>query len=159
MEKFTDYSKLIKVDMNGIVNKIMSIPEVKAELIRYNQLQLEQGIDSQDKRIQTLLAKEQGENLVYSLFTYGQKVQKGQDAQHVTLKDTGEFWQSMNVKVNENDVEILADFDKPDGNIMENFEAGMYDFLGLTPENLESFAIWVFQEYLEKELKSQLGLS
>lgn len=157
MEKFSDFSKILSVDIYQLISRLMSIDEVQKALIRYNQEQLQQGIDAKEQRIITISAEEQNENLVYSLFTYGQKVKKGQDAQHVTLEDTGAFYDSMSVKASENETEITANFEKPDGNILDNFDK-KFDFLGLTNESLESFATWVLQDYLEQELRKELGI-
>ena len=157
MEKFSDLSNILSVDIYQLISRLMSIDEVQNELIRYNQEQLQQGIDALGKIIKTIEAEDQNENLVYSLFTYGQKVKKGQDAQHVTLEDTGAFYDSMSVKSSENETEIIANFEKPDGNIMDNFDSS-FDFLGLTPESLESFTTWVLLDYLYSELKKELEI-
>jgi hypothetical protein len=125
----------------------MEIPDVQKELIEYNQSQLQDGIDSQGKRIRTISASEQGNGQVYSLFTIAEKAKKGQDFSNVTLYDTGEFYNSMKIENTGNETKFLADFDKPDGNIYDNFEIGKYDFLGLTNENLDSFLWFVFVDY------------
>lgn len=155
---FSDYKPVFNVEMNDIINLIMKNEEVQKSIIEYNQQQLQEGIDSQGQRIRTIAAEEQGNGQVYSLYTINMKAEKGQDYGNVTLKDTGEFYRSMHVKVNRTDNEVLADFDKPDGNIMDNFNSGMYDFLGLTDENLKGFATWIISDYLGLELRKQFGL-
>jgi len=87
MEWFTEFKTLNSIDLDGLIEKTMSIPEVQKELIEYNQSQLQDGIDSQGKRIRTIAAEEQGNGQVYSLFTIAQKAEKGQDFSNVTLFD------------------------------------------------------------------------
>lgn len=159
IRSFADYKPVFDVKINDIINTIMKYEEVQKTIIDYNQEQLQKGIDSKGQRIRTIAAEEQGNGQVYSLYTINMKAEKGQDYGNVTLYDTGEFYRSMHVKVNKTNNEVLADFDKPDGNIMDNFNTGMYDFLGLTDENLQGFATWIISDYLGLELKKQFGLS
>jgi hypothetical protein len=147
MEWFTPFKTSNDVDLDRLIQKTMEIPDVQKELIEYNQSQLQEGIDSQGKRIRTISAEEQGNGQVYSLFTIAEKAKKGQDFGNVTLYDTGEFYNSMQIKAESNETKFLADFDKPDGNIYDNFEISKYDFLGLTNENLDSFLWFVFIDY------------
>ena len=159
MESFADYKPIFDINMNDVIKVIMSYDEVKKSIIDYNQSQLQAGIDSQGKRIITTSAKDQRLGNVYSTYTIRIKAQKGQDTENVTLEDTGDFYNSMLVKISDDHVEVIADFDKPDGNIYDNFDIGKFDFLGLTNENLEGFATWVIQDYLELELRKRLHFS
>jgi len=158
MKSFSEYIPIFQINMNDVISTIMNNDEVKQSIIDYNQEQLQSGIDSLGQRIQTIAASEQDTNQVYSLYTIQMRASKGLQTGNVDLKDTGEFYNSMNVKVNENNVEVLADFDKPDGNIMDNFD-NKYDFLGLTKENLKGFGIWVVSDFLGLELKKRLKIS
>jgi len=54
------------------------------------------------------------------------------------------MYDSMKVKTSLKETTIIADFDKPDGDINNNFEIGKYDFLGVTDDNLDSFLWYVF---------------
>jgi hypothetical protein len=146
MEWFVPFKTSTDVDLNSLIKKTMEIPAVQKELIEYNQSQLKDGIDSQGKKIRTIAAAEQGNGQVYSLFTIAEKAKKGQDFSNVTLYDTGEFYNSMKIDVGNDETKFLADFDKPDGNIHDNFDS-QYDFLGLTNENLDSFLWFVFVDY------------
>lgn len=58
----------------------------------------------------------------YSPYTVKQKKKYGQDFVHVTLEDTGDFYNSIKINFTEKGFEIAADFDKPDGKMYENFE-------------------------------------
>jgi hypothetical protein len=74
--------------------------DVQDEIIRINtedQLE-EEGIDS--------LGRKLGD---YAPSTIAYKRRKGQRYDHVTLKDTGDFYNSFNVKVNVNEIIIDAD--------------------------------------------------
>jgi hypothetical protein len=159
MDKFADYKPIFDINMNDVIKVIMSYEEVKKSIIEYNQSQLQEGLDSHDKRIVTTSAKNQGMGEVYSSYTIKIKSRRGQDTENVTLEDSGDFYNSMLVKISDDNVEVIADFNKPDGNINDNFNAGEFDFLGLTDDNLEGFATWVLQDYLELELRKRLHLS
>lgn len=159
MSSFLDYIPLFQLDMNDIVRKIMQIEEVQKAIIEYNQSQLQQGIDSEGKRIRTIAAEEQGGSQVYSLYTIREKAEKGQDFGNVTLEDTGATYKSMRVKVNDSNVEVLANMNIHGESILDNFEIGKYEFFGLTDENKKGFAIWIFSEHLERELKLHFKLS
>ncbi|MGV8130695.1 MAG: hypothetical protein ACP5N7_01170, partial [Candidatus Pacearchaeota archaeon] len=65
-----------------------------------------------------------------------------------------ELWKSFDVKVTNENTEIIADLNKPDGNIMDNFES-RFDFLGLTDENLEGFTWHYLFDILAEKLESQ----
>ena len=147
MEWFVPFKTSNDVDLLSLVKKTMEIPAVQKELIEYNQDQLQAGIDSKGERIRTIAAEEQGNGQVYSLYTIAKKSEKGHDFHHVTLEETGEFYRSMSIEATESETKFLADFDKPDGNILDNFDIGRYEFLGVTNENLESFIWFVFVDY------------
>jgi hypothetical protein len=156
MQWFEPFKTSNDVDMMLLIQKTMEIPEVQKELIVYNQSQLQEGIDSQGKTIRTIAAEEQGNGQVYSQFTISQKAEKGQDFSNVTLQDTGEFYDSMKIEALESETRFLADFDKPDGNIYDNFNIGEFDFLGLTNDNLDAF-IWLdFLKYFLPLYASEL---
>ena len=53
---------------------------------------------------------------------------------HITLNDTGAFWDSWRVQVNEAFIDIDANPLKDDTNLFDEYGI---DILGLTPENLE----------------------
>lgn len=143
MEWFTPFKTSQDVDMMRLIKMTMDIPEVQKELIEYTQSQLQEGIDSEGKRIRTIAAEEQGNGQVYSRYTISKKAEKGQDFQHVTLYDTGDFYNSMKIEATENETKFLADF----RNIMDNFNEGEYEFLGVTNDNLDSFIWFVFIDY------------
>lgn len=158
VNKFSDYSRVFDVKMNDLINTVMKIKDVQDSLIEINQNeQLQKGIDSKGQRIETLIATKQNNGTPYARYTVKKRTEKGLQVKNVDLKDTGDTYESFDVKVNNDSSEIIANFEKLDGNIMENFDT-KYEFLGLTKQNLEGFTTWVFLDYLNLELRKQLGL-
>lgn len=89
----------------------------------------------------------------YSNITKAIKIQKGQRYDHVTLKDTGSFYDSFAVIVDKNGFTIVADdvafYDRP------LTEVYGLEILGLTDENekwLAEFIIDKYQEYAWNKL-------
>lgn len=93
----------------------------------YDQL-YDKGIDS--------LGKSLGE---YSIVTiegtknFKGKIEKGQPYDHITLNDTGEFYESFRVKLVGSDIIISAQTVKEDTDLLKQWP----DILGLTDENLQ----------------------
>ena len=150
-ESFADYKRVFDIDVNLQIYAILLRPEIQQEIIEYNQSQLKEGIDSNEEKIVTISAEEQRLGNVYSLYTIASRNEKGLQTKVVDLKDTGSFYKSFYVKISQNSFEIIANFDKPDGNIMDNFD-NSYEFLGLTDNNLESFVWLVLYRELERTL-------
>jgi hypothetical protein len=157
--KFADYKKVLSLDMNRVINHVLKYQDVKDYAIYLNQeRQLNDGLDAKGQWIETISSNEQGGSYPYSKYTVQLKQDKGQQYDAVNLKDTGDFWQSMNVKVNEDSFEILAEFTKGGDDIRNNF-ALKYDFLGLMPESLDEFGTWLLQNYLKDYIRESLKLS
>lgn len=100
--------------------------KVLDEIIRLNtEDQLEEdGIDS--------LGRDLGD---YSPYTKILKKLKGQRTDHITLKDTGDFYESFVAVVNNSEIIIDADGIKDDGTDL--FRQYGNDIAGLTDENLQ----------------------
>ena len=164
MARFSDYIPIFQINMYDIISLIMKNKAVQQSIIDYNQEQLSQGVDANNKVIFTALSKEQNFGYVYAKNTifgtpqYAGKIHKSQPWHVVTLKDTGKFYKTFNVKVNSDSVEVLADFNKDGESILDNFDDD-FDFLGLIDENKTGFVIWVLSDYLELELKRHFKLS
>lgn len=114
------------------------------EIIRLNtedQLE-EEGIDSDDNSL--------GE---YSLTTKAFKIEKGDRHDHVTLKDTGAFYDSFIIEVDKTGFWIIADdvafYDRPLTDVY-----GL-EILGLTKENTEWLGAFI-QEKIQLYVKQQL---
>jgi hypothetical protein len=120
--------------------------DVQDEIIRINtedQLE-EEGIDS--------LGRKLGD---YAPSTIAYKRRKGQRYDHVTLKDTGDFYNSFNVKVNVNEIIIDADdsskYNKP------LFEVWGVDVLGLTDDNMNYIKEMILENYIKFVLNELLS--
>jgi len=158
MDSFADYKPLLEIDIPELIFECLNTDEVKDAIIILNQdEQLKKGIDSLEQRIETIASQEENSGFPYSRFTVSERTNKGLQVQNVDLKDTGDFYNSFDVKVTTENTEVLADFDKPDGNILDNFDSS-YDFLGL---NIESVAQLVYETILprlEKMLLEKLNV-
>jgi hypothetical protein len=112
--------------------------QVLDEIIRLNtehQLE-EQGIDS--------IGRELGD---YSPYTMIIKRLKGQRTDHITLKDTGEFYDSFTATVNNTEIILGADGLKDDGTDL--FREYGAEVLGLTEENIQYIIEDVKQGYID----------
>jgi hypothetical protein len=150
--KFADFK--IKANIPKMI--AVSIEATKGEIIKYNQDdQLQSGIDSRGEKIETLRSKEQNSGLPYALFTVQQRAKRGLQVDKVDLKFNGDFYKTFKVKVTDKQTEVMADFNKEDGDIRDNFDSS-FDFLGLTDDNLEGYT-WqdlfpVFAKNLQKSI-------
>ncbi len=116
---------IIALNENQIINEILSNKEFQQFIIDLNtegQL-FEKGIDS--------LGASLGD---YTDFTKAVKRIKGQRLDHITLEDTGDFYKSFAIKVQNGGFLITADGQKEDTNLLEEYGK---EVLGLTDENLQ----------------------
>jgi hypothetical protein len=83
----------------------------------------------------------------YTPFSVRMKQEKGQRYDHITLKDTGAFYESFQIRVDNNGLTIIADdtslYDAP---LTDRF--GL-DVLGLTDENKKLLAEYLKVNYYE----------
>lgn len=150
-DSFADYKIVFTVDISKLIYQILLKKDIQQEIIEYNQSQLQEGEDANQKKIITIAADEQSLGNVYSLYTIALRNESGLQTNVVDLKDTGAFYRSFKVKISRDSFEIIANYSKPDGDIRDNFDSN-YEFLGLTQDNLESFVWLVLYRELEKEL-------
>lgn len=94
----------------------------------------------------------------YSPYTEWVKTIAGQKTSNVTLKDTGEFYDSIITMANKFEFIIDANFEKDDGHIQRNFTkmfSGSESFeesvLSLTSQELLDIIIEAFFDYFNKE--------
>jgi hypothetical protein len=137
---FTRIDKLLDalIDANSDKMWFFAIDkDVQNEIIRMNtEDQLEEdGIDS--------LGRSLGP---YSPLTIMYKKMKGQRYDHVTLKDTGEFYNSWNVTVTVNEIGFDANDQKDDTAL---FEVYGVDVLGLTDENMQYLKEMIVENYIK----------
>jgi hypothetical protein len=88
----------------------------------------------------------------YSPYTKQIKASKGQRIDHITLKDTGEFYKSFKVTPNKKGFRITANPIKEDSNLFQDFGV---DIVGLTKENvfkLLDFIEPMFSKEFERRL-------
>lgn len=82
----------------------------------------------------------------YTPLTVEIKKEKGQRFDHVTLKDTGQFYESFKVTaIKSGDLVIEADAQKEDNNLIDKYGE---DVLGLTEESLDRFREMVYEELI-----------
>lgn len=122
--------RLTNVTSGELLSDALKEPLIESQIIDLNQKQLfEQGIESDGTPT--------GE---YSLKTINYKISEGQPTDHITLKDTGDFYDSMKVEVSDDKAVITGDMQKPD----RNLEDGWPKALGLTEDSLNEIKpdIW-----------------
>lgn len=90
----------------------------------------------------------------YSDVTIELKKEKGQRIDHVTLKDTGDFYMSEEVKATELGFEFEADPIKDDTNLFDEWGE---EVLGLIPENLQIVIHKMINRYIEETLRIIYG--
>jgi len=94
----------------------------------------------------------------YRPFTISEKQRKGQRFDHVTLKDTGEFYKSFVVSlVGSNDFLIEANTIKESGDLMDKYGA---DILGLSDDSLSKLrdeAKRIIIPIIQKEILSNVA--
>jgi hypothetical protein len=152
-----DFERLLgnlnKLDLNDIFLAMWRRNDVQDYIIELNtegedtsQL-YELGVDSKGKSL--------GDSSPfggYSPFTKQIKASKGQRIDHITLKDTGEFYKSFKVIPNKKGFRITANPNKEDSNLFQDFGV---DIVGLTKENvfkLLDFIEPMFSKEFEKRL-------
>lgn len=118
--------------------------EVQEEIIRINtEEQLyEDGVDSLG------LPLDSGKGyLGYSTFTINEKKANGQRYDHVTLKDSGDFYDSFTVRVTNDgwtqDADDSSKYDEP------LFEVWGIDVLGITDENMKYIKEMIIENYIK----------
>lgn len=135
------YAKRVSQLKEDVVFKIIfSRDQIKEEIIYLNtQAQLfDKGINSRGERLDDL------RGFGYSDITKQIKSQKGQPTNRITLKDTGDFYESFRVRVKVGEIIIDANPIKDDTNLFEEFGN---DVLGLTDESIEKLKPLIIENY------------
>lgn len=152
-----DIKKIFDIDIPEMIVECLNEDESKQAIISMNQEQLQQGVDSNEKRIETIASQEQNSGYPYSINTVKIRGEEGLQVHNVDLRVTGEFYDSMKVTVDNDKIIIDAEFNKANGNIMDNFDRS-YSFLGLIPENLKALGEWIILGILDIKLKRRLQI-
>lgn len=117
--------------------------EVRKLIIDLNTIEqlYEEGIDSKGVRL--------GD---YSTYTKGIKQNNGQRNDHITLNDTGDFYNSFRVVFDGNSIRIVANPFKEDTNLFKEYGI---DIVGLTEDSmsvLATKALIIIKKYLKDVL-------
>lgn len=156
MDTIKQFQQALTFDLELAIDRIMMNPRVRKEIIELNQKeQLSEGIDAKAQRIRTISATEQNDGNVYSHYTIFKRGADGLQTTNVDLKDSGAFWNTFKVVAVSEGWDVLADFNIHMDDIRDNFES-KFDFLGLTPDNLDYFAFNIFFPELKKEIDKWL---
>ena len=134
--------------LNEVAFKIASQKEVKDLVIRLN---------TQGEKTSQLF--ELGEDSLggslgsYSPFTVEQKKKRGQPTNRITLKDTGELYNSFNVVPYRGGFTIKANPIKEDNNLYDDFGT---DIIGLNETNLQILRD-VYKDKVLEEVRKRIG--
>ena len=140
---------LRKLEPNKIMEGIISETDIQQKIVDLNQSQMyDKGVDAVgdslgDYRAATIV----GTN------DYEGKIDKGQRYDHITLNDSGEFYDSMKVIQGTEAFLITGNTDKQGFNLLDRWP----DALGLTPESKTELAIEIKQRVLDK-IKSSISV-
>ncbi|MGB6267410.1 MAG: hypothetical protein WBF67_00240 [Olleya sp.] len=83
----------------------------------------------------------------YTANTVSIKARKGQPTDRTTLKDTGDFYRSFNLKFYETDFEIMAD--DTDKGLFDKYGK---DIVGWTKENTNEIKLFIQKRFLEETI-------
>ncbi len=122
-------NNVINLDINEILSELwldVSIQKTILDLNREDQL-FDKGIDSLGISLESIGG-------AYSPVTVQIKRSKGQPTDRVTLKDTGDFYETFRIKVGPTFFDIDADPKKDETDLFVEWGE---DILGLTDESLE----------------------
>lgn len=164
--------KAATIDQDKILKGILDDPLIQAQIVDLNtQKQLfDLGIDSEGNTL-----GDYSPATIHGTKNYPGKIEKGQPYDHITLKDTGEFYDSFKIKNEKEGFYITANGTKGkvsveqhfntntqsvqgvkvgDTNLVEQFGKAI---LGLTRDSLNEIIPEIKQRYVEG-LRAHLGL-
>lgn len=124
-------NRLKNVNANSILSQVFKDRDLRDEVVRLNteEQMYEEGVDSEGKSL--------GQYAPITVSFFKPKAAlEGRDGRtdHITLKDTGEFYRSFNTRVEKDGIVIVADAIKEDTDLTQIYPA----LLGLTNESLNS---------------------
>jgi len=117
---FSELKTYFSIDnFNKLIRKTFELDVIKAAYLDILQKRLyDNGTDADKKR---LISKRPVQGGVYAKMTVKEKKKKGQKISNVTLFDTGDFYNSFIISVQNKAYLVKADYEKKDGNIYRNF--------------------------------------
>lgn len=141
--------RVSKLDVNKIVRQSLSNTSIQQDILDLNKEDqlYDKGIDSTGDSL-----GEYSTATIEGTVNFEGKKQKGQRFDHITLKDTGEFYDSFIFKNNKDNFEIEADTLKEGTDLIDNFGK---DILGLTDENKTKLGQWLV-EPMQKSILSEI---
>lgn len=111
----------------------------------------EQGIDSTGRKLgEYAIATIEGTK------NFRGKKQKGQPYDHITLKDTGAFYKSFQIKYEGTSLRITADGQKDDTNLFQEYGI---DIVGLTEDSMSvviTAALPIVQRYIKDVISGKI---
>lgn len=132
-----------------IISNVYKLNEVKDYIVELNtegqptsQL-YEQGVNSDGQQLGNYTSR----SIFLKLTGTGDK-----KIDHITLKDTGEFYRSFKVEVMKNGFEIIANPLKPDNDLTDRFGK---EIIGLSEQNKEILSNYL-QPFILSELRKKL---
>lgn len=128
---FRTLDRIINLDQDLIIGNILRDEEFQRFIIDLNTEEqlFEKGIDSLGASL-----GEYADATIEGTANFKGKLEKGQPIDHITLKDTGDFYKSFAIKVQNGGFLIVADGQKDDTNLLSEFGK---EIVGLTDENLQ----------------------
>lgn len=148
---FAEVKEVFNIDIFSLMDEIFKKDQTQSTMIEFNKEQLRDGTDALGQTINTIGGSP------YRPYTIKIKKAKGQPTNVVTLKDTGEFYKTFKVRIVTSGYEVVADFEKSDGSILDNF-SNKFDFLGLDQSSLTEFVLEYVYPELSKLLRNKLGV-
>lgn len=151
MNDFLEFAKKVeKFDVNLILYEVWKNPKVKDYIVALNTKGVS-GSQLYDLGVDSLGVKLGN----YTNYTKEIKLSGSGDKKvdHITLIDTGEFYDSFFVNAFPNGFSIEADGQKPDGNILDRFGK---DVIGLTDESFKRLIEFI-QPFFIKEANKRLS--
>lgn len=151
-------SQLKSFDVSAIIADILKDKRLGFIIITTIQERLEsEGKDANNKSLKTDIGKSSKGTGIYAKKTVSIKRKSGQPTDRVTLKDTGEFYNSFRSKVKANELSLTADF----RNIYDNFQDSFNSekefqsaILDLTDQELQRiFDNFIYPQIEEKTFK------
>ena len=125
----------ISLDENAIIDTILIDKAFQAFIINLNTEEqlFKQGINALNVKLDTI-GGGYSDATIIGTSNFEGKISKGQPTDRVTLKDTGEFYESFKITLNKDNFVISSDPMK-DGTSL--FQRWGKEIEGLTPENLQ----------------------
>lgn len=131
-------------NQDKVFKLVLNNSRIKNMIIQLNTKgQLGKGINSQGQSLASIGGG-------YHPITISIKRSKGQPTDKVTLKDTGDFYDTFSVDVREGEIVITANTIKDNDDLIDRWGS---DIIGLTDENLDKliiFAKGLYIDYLKK---------